>query len=84
MRVCALIFPDIMGSGRTNCMSSYINLFRCIVEAGLEILLHLKVYECDSQFSIVLTVFKPLNLSDYYKHHSKSLCMCFLYFPVPH
>lgn len=40
--VCALIFPDIMGSGKTNCMSSYINLFRVIVEAGMKNLITLK------------------------------------------
>lgn len=40
--VCALIFPDIMGSGKTNCTSSYINLFRVIVEAGLKNLITFK------------------------------------------
>lgn len=39
--MCALIFPDIMGSGETNCISGYVNLFRVIVEAGLKNLITL-------------------------------------------
>ena len=34
--MCALIFPDIMGSGEANCISGYVNLYRVIVEAGLK------------------------------------------------